>query len=123
MSDALKVPYGDGVSAIARTSRAIVLLTAQALEMLCEMGYRRGRHTAVETDPEGMPVWVTLGGRRAYEVDFVLDEGTVSARGLTVAGRWLIGVRRRSWPVRLWYRIGDWLSRKGDVSQSSQKST
>jgi len=98
VSDGLKVQFGDGVSAVDRTSRAIVMLTAQALDHLKGLGYVRGRHVEVDIHQDGLPVWVTLKGRRAFEIDFALGD---DLPGLIVVGRWLFSPRRRWWGARL----------------------
>lgn len=98
MSDGLKVQFGDGVSAVDRTSRAIVLLTSQALDHLVGLGYVRGKHTDIEIHEEGLPVWISLKGRRAFEIDFALGD---ELPGLVVVGRWLFSPPRRWWGARL----------------------
>lgn len=118
MSDRLQVPWGDGVSAIDRTTRSIVLLTAQALDSLNEKGWRRDRHTAIEVDPDGLPVWVTLRGKRVFELNFVIDEGEIAQHGLAVSGRWLVRVGKRAWPVRLWWWLVDRIWKKKDAGAS-----
>lgn len=111
----MKVPFGDGVSAIDRTSRAIILLTAQALDHLRTLGWRRGRHTRIDPHPDGMPIWIVVGEERVFEIDFALDTETMQAHGLIVAGRWLTFPRKRPFPVRWWYRLIDWILRRKDA--------
>lgn len=92
----MEVTFGDGVSAVDRSTRAIVMLTAEALRHLEELGYERDRHVRIEVHEAGLPVWLTLRGRQVFQIDF----GSGSD-GLTIVGRWLVPVRKRSWFVTL----------------------
>ncbi len=109
MGEGIRVPYGDGVSAVDRTSRAIVLLTAQALRELVVRGYRRERHTKLEVHEEGLPIWVTVNGERSFVIDFELDESAMRMQGLTVQGRWLSLPPKRFILIRWWNRLMAWI--------------
>lgn len=96
--DGLRIQFGDGVSAVDRASRAIVLLTAEALKHLDELGYVRSKHTGIEVHDEGMPVWITLRGERVFVIDFEVGDEPAD---ISVRGRWIRPPRRRSWLSRL----------------------
>src|SRR5574337_795326 len=105
MPEGIRVAYGDGVSAIDRTGRAIILQTAQALRELLVRGYRRERHTRIEMHESGLPVWVTVNGERTFVIDFELDESVMKVQGLTVQGRWLAIPPKRFVLIRWWNRL------------------
>lgn len=70
-SSELKIDWGDGVSAIDRTMRAIVLMIGEAIEVLVRGGTDRDDIT-IESDPDGvtLPAYVLLKGKRVFEVGF-----------------------------------------------------
>lgn len=108
----LRVRYDEGTAAVDRTSRGVVLLTMNALQHLRELGWVRGRHTAIKVHPDGMPVWVMLRDEPAFMIDFELDEKSLKTMGLTVVGRWIFHPPRRSWIVRAFWRVVTWIRRK-----------
>lgn len=102
MSDVMKIDFGDGVSAVDRIQRAVVMLIDQAVGRLLEMGYTREKHVNIEVHDDGMPVYVLLSGKRVYEIGFVIDLGGGPA--LAIDGNWLVDVKKRGFWSKLWGR-------------------
>lgn len=100
MQDSMQVDFGDGVSALDRVTRSIVLMTSQAIEQLKDAGYPR-EQIQIDVADEGLPVSLKLDGRKVFEITATEQEGIVLVRG-----EWLskVGVKRRSF----W----DWLFRR-----------
>jgi hypothetical protein len=101
--DELKIDFGDGVSALDRAERAIVLMFDGAIAELLRMGYRRDfDHITVVVDADAP--YVEMRGEPVYGLSFV-TEGTV----ISIQGHWLKRPRKRSW-IRRWlskeYRAG-----------------
>ena len=94
MSDEMmKVDYGDGVSALDRTLRSIVLITDAAVKSLESLGYKRGEG-GIEIVPaiDGFPVFIHLDGREVFSVTYGVDDGS-----LVIKGKWLKKIRKRWW--------------------------
>ena len=90
--DKMKVDYGDGVAALDRTLRAIVLITDAAIKRLEGLGYHRGEGgIEIVPAPDGFPIYVHLDGQSIFTVCYGLEDGN-----LVVQGKWLkeIGKKR-----------------------------
>lgn len=82
VADSLRFDFGDGVSALDRTMRAITMMADGAIQLLESMGWRRRSigMEVLELDP--LPCWVTLNGRRVYELTVVpRNDGVIDVRG------------------------------------------
>jgi len=102
MEDAgLKVDYGDGVSALDRTLRSIVMIADAAVKDLESFGYKRGRGgIEIVPDPaEGFPVYVHLDGQEVFIVTYAVEDGS-----LIIKGKWLKKVKKRWWKIFSWFR-------------------
>lgn len=107
MADELKIDFGDGVSALDRANRAIVLMLDGAIAELIELGYRRDfDHITLTVDPqdpmEGPGVLVR--GELVYALSFVNEGGIIS-----IQGHWVKRPARRRWYQRIFarrYRAG-----------------
>lgn len=82
MDDVLKVDFGDGVSAVDRTMRAITMTLDGAIGELLKLGWTR-RRVNLEMNPEDpLPCFVTLKKRRVFRVwAETAEDGRVSIRG------------------------------------------
>lgn len=100
MNDGMRVDFGDGVSALERTTRSIVLMAREAMEQLKDAGYSRDEIEIVPHD-EGLPVWISIKGEVVFEIVADEQDGLIFVRG-----NWLrkVGPKRRSF----W----DWLLRR-----------
>lgn len=101
MDDAgMKVDYGDGVSALDRTLRSIVMITDAAVKDLESLGYKRGRG-GIEIAPaiEGFPVFVHLDGQEVFTVTYGVEDGS-----LVIKGKWLKKVKKKWWKIFSWFR-------------------
>ena len=80
--DVLKVDFGDGVSAVDRTMRAITMALDGAIGELLKLGRTR-RTVNLDVDPENpLPCFVTLKRKRVFRVwAETLPDGRVSIRG------------------------------------------
>ena len=80
--DVLKVDFGDGVSAVDRTMRAITMALDGAIGELLKLGWTR-RTVNIEMDMQDpLPCHVTLKRKRVFRVwAETLDDGRVSIRG------------------------------------------
>jgi hypothetical protein len=97
--DGMQVDFGDGVSALERVTRSIVIMTSQAIEQLKEGGYDRSR-VQIDVSEEGLPVSLKLDGERVFEISAVEKDGVVLVRG-----EWLRQIKRKR---SFW----DWLLRR-----------
>lgn len=88
--DGLKIDFGDGVSALERTMRTIVLMTSQAIARLEEAGYVRTEDYKLCVHEDGIPIWIELSGKRVWETTASVSEGQV-----LVAANWLVDVKRK----------------------------
>ncbi len=80
----LKIDYGDGVSALDRTMRAITFLAGEAIGRLNELGWTR-KTVNLEVDPnDPLPCYVTLRKKRVYEIRHEFDGATIE-----IFGEWL----------------------------------
>lgn len=111
MPDDLKIKWGDGVSALDRTIRALTLLIDGAMADLIALGYRRDEDmiTIVTEGDEHFPTWVSMRGERLFEVNFVVEEPSVEdgrpvAGPIVISGRWLRKPKKRGWFARLFGR-------------------
>jgi hypothetical protein len=97
----LRVDWGDGVSALDRTQRAIVMATDAAIGRLLGLGYRRSEIEIRQVDGD-QPVVVELAlyGEAVYRVMFIVDP-----RGpLGLVGQWVKQVKPRGWRRLLFWR-------------------
>ncbi len=100
MSDErLRIDYGDGVSALDRTMRAITFLAGEAIGRLNELGWTR-KTVNLEVNPnDPLPCYVTLRRKRVYVIKHTFEDGIIEIRG-----EWLIepsapGIIDKFWGV------------------------
>lgn len=90
-SDILKIDYGTGdvPTALARVSRAIILMVHQAITQLTDLGWDRMKHRInIVSDPdEPLPTYVTLLGKNVFEI--VVTITTDNSIPISVEGRWI----------------------------------
>jgi hypothetical protein len=97
MSDELKIDFGDGVSALDRTLRAVVFMIDGAIGELIKLGYRRDLdHITVVMPDDGLP-GLEMRGERVYEVLAVPVPPVVS-----IQGHWVKRPPHRTW-LRRWF--------------------
>ena len=94
--DELKIDFGDGVSALDRTMRAIVLITNGAIANIEELGWRRDEiNLEIGADP--LPCWVLLRRKRVFEIFGEIIDGSV-----LIKSRWLTKVSKPGLLDRIW---------------------
>lgn len=105
MADELKIDFGDGVSALDRANRAIVLMLANAITRLEELGYDRTfDHITISVTEDERPC-VQMRGELVFDIDFAPGEGAISIQGVWQG----LPIRKRSWLRKLFsrrYRAG-----------------
>ena len=108
MGEGMKIDFGDGVSAIDRLTRAIVLIAAQAIAELERLGYERDYDMITVDSSDGeLPDGVAMRGKWVFQLTLAAhDDGQIHVDGL-----WLKKPRRRTF-------IGKFLSRKYDAGAS-----
>lgn len=97
--DVMKVDFGDGVSALDRTLRAITLMTSQAIARLNDAGYIRDEDFSIGVHDEGLPVWIELHTKRVFEIVPEITEGQV-----IIKGNWLTDLKPKKKPG-FWSRL------------------
>ena len=101
MSDEhLKVDFGDGVSALDRTMRAITMIADQAVGRLLDMGWSR-KTVNLQIDPnDPLPCYVTVRKKRVFEIKFVkYENGDLAVQGEWIDGPHKPGIIDRFWGV------------------------
>lgn len=88
--DHMTFDFGDGVSALDRLMRSIVMMTDGAIGKLIAQGYRRDVDIFVKVHEDGMPLWIDVAGERVFTVETTVTDGRI-----TVQGRWLQEVKPR----------------------------
>lgn len=85
MSDELRINWGDGVSAIDRTMRTIVMAADGVIGSMVEMGWRRESINIKVDQDNPLPCWVTLRGKKVFEIKPEISRDG----GLLIVGHWL----------------------------------
>ncbi len=85
--DGMTIDFGDGVSAIERLMRSIVMMTDGAVGKLTELGYARDS-IFIKVHEDGLPLWIDLNEERVFVI-----ETTVKENRIVVQGKWLIEVK------------------------------
>lgn len=102
----LRFNYGDGVSAIDRSQRAIVMLMDGAIGQAGEAGYSRDE---MQIEGDGLPLSLVIRGRHVYTIDI----RRVGDTGVNLFGRWMGDLRQvRNWWGRLMLRLRGPLTRR-----------
>ncbi len=88
--DVMTFDFGDGVSALDRLMRSIVMMTDGVIGKITGLGYPR-EEIFLKVHEDGLPLWVELNGETVFVI-----ETTVEGTGrVSVKGKWLKEVRRR----------------------------
>ena len=87
----LKIDFGDGVSALDRLTRAIVMVVAQAIDELTRLGYERDYDmiTVASSDDE-FPDAVSMRGVIVFQLLLEVHDGQI-----VVDGVWIKKPKRR----------------------------
>jgi hypothetical protein len=101
VSDKIKIDFGDGVSGLDRTMRAITLLLAEAVRTLEEQGWTRKTVNIEIDENDPLPCFVTLKGKRVYEVGFQPDD----AGRLIIAGNWIGEIPKPGIIEKFWGKV------------------
>lgn len=88
--DGMTFDFGDGVSALDRLMRSIVMMTDGAIGKLVDAGHRRDVDFHVKVHEDGMPLWIDLHGKRVFIVETTVADGRIK-----VQGKWLVEVKPR----------------------------
>jgi hypothetical protein len=86
----MTIDFGDGVSALDRLMRSIVMMTDGAINTLMDMGYSRDDIT-INVHGDGLPLWIDLKGQRVFLIESSTENDIV-----VVKGNWIKKVK----PVR-----------------------
>jgi hypothetical protein len=86
--DRMTFDFGDGVSALDRLMRSIVMMTDGAIGTLVDAGYERDTDFSVHVHEDGIPLWIDLKNKRVFLIETVVSDGQVS-----VHGKWLKKIR------------------------------
>lgn len=99
--DVITIDFGDGVSALERLTRTVIMMTDGALTRLTEAGYRRDIDFSIRVHDDGMPIWIDLKGQETFMVEVTSDSSRIF-----VKGKWLreFKPRRRGFFARLFGR-------------------
>lgn len=101
--DGLRVDFGDGVSALERTSRSIVMIVGQAVDQLVQAGYGRD-DIEITIHEEGLPLRIRLLNEDVFELAESTTDGVIAIRGT-----WLRNVGPKKPKRRSFW---DWLLRR-----------
>lgn len=93
----MKIDFGDGVSALDRTLRTIVLMASQAADHLNSLGYVRQEDYTLHVHDDGIPIWIQIGKRKVYEITYYVDDGQIYLHG-----DWTCKVRRKRRSLWAW---------------------
>lgn len=93
----MKIDFGDGVSALDRVMRTIVLMIAQATSQLDELGYLRGRDYSIHVHDEGIPIWIEMKKKKVFEIVYHVDDAQIYLNG-----DWTHKVKRRRRSLWAW---------------------
>lgn len=95
MSDeSVKIDFGD--DALGRTMRTIVMIADGAISTLVGLGWTRKSVNLEIDEKDPLPCWVTLKGKRVFEIGFDTD-----GPELMIIGRWI----EKTWKPSLLDRI------------------
>lgn len=96
--EVLTIPFGDGVSALDRTMRAITMIADGALGRLADLGWTR-KTVNLEVNPDDpLPCWVCVKKRRVFEINAVkYDNGSIQIQGNWIDGPLKPGIIDRFW--------------------------
>ncbi len=86
-SDNLKIDFGDGVSALDRAMRSIVMIADSAISELLEMGYDRDKDDiTIDSDPDDpLPMFIRFRNKKVFRMNIVKeDDGRIC-----FIGEWL----------------------------------
>lgn len=101
MSDRMKIDFGDGVSGLDRTMRAITLLLSEAIGHLESLGWTRKTVNIELNQEDPLPCWVTLKGKRLFEVGFQPDD----AGRLIIVGNWIGDIPKPGIIEKFWGKV------------------
>lgn len=93
----MKIDFGDGVSALDRVMRTIVLMVAQATTQLDTLGYVRQKDYSLHVHEEGIPIWIEIKGQKVYEITYYVDDGQIY-----LSGDWTCKVKKKSRSLWAW---------------------
>ncbi len=80
------------------------MIVDAAIQELVRLGYdRQIDRIEIEQLADPIPMWISVRGKRTFEVDFELKGGSIS-----VDGKWLERPRRVGIVTRIWRRICRW---------------
>lgn len=94
----LLIDFGDGVSALDRTMRAITMLADGAIQKLIDLGWSRKTVNLSIDDDDPLPCWVTLRKKRAFEIRAVSS----SEGRIVIEGEWLEAPEKPGIIDRFW---------------------
>lgn len=94
--DVIEIDGTEPVTAIDRTTRAIVMAIDAAVKRLEGMGYERDRDIRIIDRDSSFP-GVTLGDRYVFGIVTKVSDGRI-----TLDGEWLLPVRPMGWLRRSW---------------------
>ena len=97
-SDGITVDHSD--DALGRTMRAIVMIADGAIQSLNEMGWTRKTVNLEVDQNDPLPCWVTLRGKRVFEIRPTVESGSV-----VIEGVWLEKIDRPGIIERFWGNI------------------
>lgn len=93
----IRVDYGDdGLTALDRIQRTVIMMLDGVLGEAIDKGYDRDTELHLEVD-QGIPCWLQVRGVRAYEIKL----RTMADDGLQVSGVWLGKLRKPGLMARL----------------------
>lgn len=101
MADELKIDFGDGVSALDRTMRAITMIADGAIGRLLSLGWKRESINLQIPEDDPLPCYITLPvKKRVFEIKAVkYDDGRI-----VIQGEWIDGPKGPGLLDRFWGR-------------------
>lgn len=98
MSDHLKIDFGDGVSGLDRTLRAITMIADGAMGRLLDLGWtRKSVNLEINLD-DPLPCYVTVRKKRVFEIKYVTyDDGRIHIQGEWISGPDKPGIIDKFW--------------------------
>ena len=95
----LRIDFGDGVSGLDRTMRAITFLASEAIGQLNDLGWTR-KTVNLEIDPnDPLPCYVTLRRKRIYKIMHDVSDGVIEIRGVWLRKPSAPGIIDKFWGV------------------------
>jgi hypothetical protein len=97
VTDRMKIDFGDGVSGLDRTLRAITLIAGEAISRLEELGWtRKSINLDIPDDP--LPCYVTVRKKRVFEIKYIkYDDGRIEIQGEWIDGPHKPGIIDKFW--------------------------